>query len=289
MGRNIDSFTSAFVTPTELSTPFFCDTDSLDRIGHIPHLRCGKSTAVPIQILSGCGEAKIPGASSPIRDEIVASGYSAAIDKRAFENKVSTWCWADDQDLNSVVYLPLFFREELQRMVAHVHEGAGETRDYAIRLKRCTTDSGNLKVLLVAAEWDAIRLKRRGRNLSISESLCATLALIVTMFHDSYWLHDNEDLETAAKTVREIGDYFRSTLMKKTDQELGIGLTSDTADRELSRTALCGGLERVKSRFNELSSALFKFNWKPGKPKSAEWKATMKEIVKRRRLSKDVN
>eukprot|EP00035_Acanthoeca_spectabilis_P005435 m.113564 g.113564 ORF g.113564 m.113564 type:complete len:109 (-) comp13026_c0_seq4:231-557(-) len=103
-------------------------------------------------------------------------------------------------------------------MVAHVHEGAGETRDYAIRLKRCTTDSGNLKVLLVAAEWDAIRLKRRGRNLSISESLCATLALIVTMFHDSYWLHDKEDLETAAKTVRETGDYFRSTLMKKTDR-----------------------------------------------------------------------
>eukprot|EP00957_Ditylum_brightwellii_P016518 1241607-Ditylum_brightwellii.AAC.1 len=60
---------------------------------------------------------------------------------------------------------------------------------------------------------------------SYRTKLCATLALTKAISLDTSWMEDNEFLEEVVKLIsKNLAAYWRTILLRKDDDDLGIGL-----------------------------------------------------------------
>eukprot|EP00038_Savillea_parva_P028709 m.66613 g.66613 ORF g.66613 m.66613 type:complete len:220 (-) comp8371_c0_seq2:1320-1979(-) len=63
---------------------------------------------------------------------------------------------------------------------------------------------------------------------------------------------------------------FSKSLLRMSNEELGLGIPGDPASQTTSRRVLGEILDEYKRMFNSMGQ---KLNWRPGKPKSEAWKA----------------
>ncbi|CAE7032316.1 unnamed protein product [Symbiodinium natans] len=157
-----------------------------------------------------------------------------------------------------VLWLPAEFSATRQRMRKHCWYGFGETSSIRSRVRKGSTDSGNLKVAIFDAEFEAAK-ELRGKAV-LPSKLCSLLALTMTMDDDTYWMHDNECPEAVAQLMHKISAYWRTTLLSKSDSELGIG----ASDREVWGKLL----RRCQVNFeSSCEFAKIRFNCVPGPPR----------------------
>jgi len=167
-------------------------------------------------------------------------------------------------DTHYVLWLPAFWEEELSRMRGHFN-GDQESNTIKQRLQKGNTDTGNLTMNILSSEYEHIKSYR-----SIPKKFVGALALVYAATEDPHWMMDNEFPEEISKIWKTISSYFRNTLLKKTDQELGLGLPNDSVDSEGfsdSRKALYILLAFRAAAFNDIEDygGKVEFKWKPNK------------------------
>jgi hypothetical protein len=95
----------------------------------------------------------------------------------------------------------------------------------------------------------------------------ATVALTSAVARDTYFLHDNEASDTAERLVDKLAQYIRSSLLSRTDEELGIGAPGEVPDAAThltpSRQGLYHWLDALKRQIERTGAG--EFNYKPGK------------------------
>jgi len=166
-----------------------------------------------------------------------------------------------------VLWLPAEYAAVKKRMRMHCFDGHGESEEIKKRLDKGNTDTGNVKIAIYEAEFEAIK-QRKGPTV-LASKLCALLALIQTMCEDMdmYWMHDNEDPEAVQSLLKSIAGYWRNTVLnhKNDDATLGLGATSDPAERACSREALVHLLKFYQKKIETSNDDIgIKFNCVPG-------------------------
>merc|ERR1719221_767051 len=124
-----------------------------------------------------------------------------------------------NEDTHHILWLPEAWSKIRTRVFNHFMAGEGETESFKHRLNLGTTDGGNLKVSMLEAEFEAFK---QARQLSSADKFCIALALVQAARTDDYWMHDNECPDELASVLRDIAKHFRTNLLKKSDEELGI-------------------------------------------------------------------
>mmetsp|Transcript_19800 Transcript_19800/g.29433 ORF Transcript_19800/g.29433 Transcript_19800/m.29433 type:complete len:514 (-) Transcript_19800:174-1715(-) len=169
-------------------------------------------------------------------------------------------------DTVHVLWLPLEYPNEHKRCFGHFLRGEGESRSIQKRLEKGNTDTGNITISIFESEL--AYMKKRGRTLREKFATALSLTEASTYGYMSY-AHDNEFPEELAKCVSTLATFWRTNLLKMTDDELGIGDGSAVPEGALSpsREALYTILHNSAKRFEEMSDygVPIKFNWKPGK------------------------
>merc|ERR1712178_184810 len=169
-------------------------------------------------------------------------------------------------ETHHILWLPEHWSKIRKRVFDHCLEGEGETEQIKQRLTLGSTDSGNLKVQVFEAEFEALKLPQ----FSSSEKFCLALALVEAMRTDSYWMHDNECPDEIAQLVRDIATYFRTNLLKKSDEELEIhipeGAPTEVAS---SRPGLYALLDMYAKGLQNGCSEYCKLNFRPAATKSS--------------------
>merc|ERR1712224_770827 len=98
-----------------------------------------------------------------------------------------------------VLWLPAEYSTVVKRMRMHCHKGHGESEEIKKRLDKGNTDTGNLKIAIFEAEFEAVKqMQSESCSGAIASKLCSMLALTQTMCEDMYWMHDNEDPDAVA-------------------------------------------------------------------------------------------
>jgi hypothetical protein len=82
------------------------------------------------------------------------------------------------------------------------------------------------------------------------------------------------------------GTYLKTKLLNKSDAELGLGATASQEDGQSSRAALYSMLDWCKKEFVCPVDGPLPFPYKPGKPKSEEWKRKIREGAAKRKREK---
>ena len=170
-------------------------------------------------------------------------------------------------ETHCVAWLPPSFWDVKRRVRAHMWEGAGETDDIKRRMMKGNTDTGNLKVGILAAELNALKHDGRefyGRDWALRFS--AAMALADAVSSDTYFLHDNEDPDECEDVLAALAGYLKNSLLSRTDEEIGIGAPGETPDPDTgltpSRQAVYHWLDLIKRRIGQ---ADITFNATPGK------------------------
>lgn len=102
-----------------------------------------------------------------------------------------------------------------------------------------------------------------------SVKLLQTLALTQQLVKDSEW---TEDIPKACALVKQLAQYWRGTILKKTDDKLGLGEKPEEAEQEASRVALYRLLEHCKVEL-DLEDDPTLFNYEPNKKKGSRTKS----------------
>lgn len=188
-------------------------------------------------------------------------------------------------DNHYVLWLSRFYKEMMEEVRSHFAWGKGESRDIQRRLFKGNTDTGNLKMDIFSAEFEALKEER-----CWGTKFARAFALTRIAAYDTYWMQDNEFPEEIANMVTKLGDYWRNNLLKKDDETLGIGLdlekeNGDSSEMSESRKALICLLRRLGKQFEEASEyCKVKFNvvGRPRKKKAsnAQNKRHKLEIIK---------
>lgn len=167
-------------------------------------------------------------------------------------------------DTASVLWLPLWFEEERDRIIG-AFAGRHESRSIQRRLGKGNTDSGNLMVGIFESQYDHIKTYRTWQ-----EKFCAALALTLEITDSLYWMDDNEYQSELVDLVRKFGQWWRTSLLKRTDQELGIddgnvSVTGKEGEMSASRTVLYSIMEFCSKRLDCLShrEGKIELKWKP--------------------------
>lgn len=169
-----------------------------------------------------------------------------------------------------VLWIPNEYTKHYDRILAHTLWGEGENSTIQCRLAKGTVDAGNLKMQIIRKELNAIQIRANtsSNKEAWREAFSATLALTKAAILDVSWMYDNDYPERVADLVGDLASYWRTSLLKKKDEMLGIGINSNQngASTELSeaRKALYLYLRWFELNFlNAGCSANIKFNWKP--------------------------
>jgi len=128
------------------------------------------------------------------------------------------------------------------------------------------TDTGNAAISTF--ESALAYMKKRGHTLREEFTTALSLPGATTYGHMPY-VQENEFPEEVANCVSTLATFWRASLLKKTDDELGICDGSAVPEGELSpsREALYTTLYSSAKRFEEISDygVPATFNWEPGK------------------------
>merc|ERR1711865_1047480 len=116
----------------------------------------------------------------------------------------------------NTVWLSAYWREERERVEGHIRWGDGESESIKKRLDKGNTDTGNLKLMMLEHEFNAVK-----RNL---------LALAMVFANEPFWMHDNEDPEAVAAVLKDLAIYLRTNLLKLSDAELELGADQSEAE-----------------------------------------------------------
>ena len=95
-------------------------------------------------------------------------------------------------------------------------------------------------------------------------------------------MHDNECDEELGELIESLAKYWRTVLLVESDETLGLGLTSSTADGAASRAALYALLKQLGTSI-ERSVDGAKFNAVPGPKRVRKRKGETEEEVAARR------
>jgi hypothetical protein len=117
------------------------------------------------------------------------------------------------------------YKEESERLVAHVLDGKGETNAIRMRLAKGNTDTGSLQLQILMTEFATIKAE----HCACASKLVRTLALLKGITASGTWLHDTEYFDEMPRFVADVATYVRTNLLKKTDSQLGIGLLDASA------------------------------------------------------------
>jgi len=192
------------------------------------------------------------------------------------------------------LWLPAAYTAVDERVRSHCCEGEGESKGIQRRLQKGNTDTGNLKLAILGAEFEALKtLKGPQTELKF----CTALALTRAMAWDSTWMHDNESPEDTVAMVNKLGEYWRNSLLKKSDAELGLGLggagASEAHSGPASRLALFRLFETIAPRLKlDLegdygdSSLKCHFNWVARKRRSGAEVAAEKAKMEAQKAAK---
>ena len=190
----------------------------------------------------------------------------------------------------NTVWLSAYWREERERVEGHIRWGDGESESIKKRLDKGNTDTGNLKLMMLEREFNAVKRNLRytecGTRQTNAQKLCTILALAMVFANEPFWMHDNEDPEAVAAVLKDLAIYLRTNLLKLSDAELELGADQSEAEGSAARAALYVLLDSIKARFEQESyRGRYKiiFNYKPGKPKSEEWKRKHRELAAERK------
>lgn len=136
-----------------------------------------------------------------------------------------------------------------------------ETHCIQKRLEKGNTDTGNLKVEIFQAELKYAK----SMKLSLKEQFCATLALTLAAGSDTFWMNDTELSDDLAKSIKALGTVWRTSLLTKTDEELGIVAPAANPGTTSSRDGLYEILGIMGQQFKEVSEyvKVGRFNFKP--------------------------
>jgi hypothetical protein len=145
---------------------------------------------------------------------IVGSGDGDSSDDESGSSS-ATAAAAAKKDTREVLWLPIFFKEEMGRVRRHLH-GEGESEEIKKRLAKGNTDTGNLKISIFEREFRAIKDRERvhvspgemwesAPPFTLQQNLCAMLALVLAMAQDTYWINDNEFPEEIEKIIKAMG------------------------------------------------------------------------------------
>ena len=184
-----------------------------------------------------------------------------------------------------MLWLPGVFNEDRERVGAHVREGRGETTSIQARMEKGNTDTGNLTYWMLSAEVNAMKDEIGGphtftaRQRKLSRALAITLAFVEG---GDYWMHDNECDEELSELVESLGKYWRTVLLVESDETIGLGLTSSTADGAASRAALYALLKQLGTSIERNVDGA-KFNAVPGPKRVRKRKGETEEEVAARR------
>ena len=180
-----------------------------------------------------------------------------------------------------ILWLPAFFEKEVDRVARHFN-GEGESSNIRSRLQKGNTDTGNITFDIFQSNLEHIK-----GYLDYPSKFCGILALTLVATNRPYWMHDNECYDELPKAVKQLANIWRTVLLKKTDQELGLGIDDPDARKEVgeemseSRRALYRLLEIRAKAFDDVptedGSQKIKLNWKPGKPRKRKQKNSPEE------------
>uniref|UniRef100_A0A7S2XRK9 Uncharacterized protein n=1 Tax=Attheya septentrionalis TaxID=420275 RepID=A0A7S2XRK9_9STRA len=115
-----------------------------------------------------------------------------------------------------------------ERIHAHFREGKGETMTIQESLRYENTSSGNLRLSFFEKHMYHMKDFKNWRT-----KFGAALALTEVASEDTSWVHDNEYPEDTAKAIKHLAMYWRQTLLRRNDENLGIevpGVTKDSDD-----------------------------------------------------------
>ena len=163
------------------------------------------------------------------------------------------------------LWLHAKFDEEYYRLVGHF-AGEGESLDILLRLNKKDIDSKRLTLSIFASELQNIKVKHKKSDWP--SKFVTTLALTMVATNDVNWMLDNKAPEETKNQIGRLSKYWRKTLLKKTDADLGLGLPNETADESSigmsdSRKALYRLLEMRALRIKYISESKLTLNWKP--------------------------
>lgn len=160
------------------------------------------------------------------------------------------------------------YAKEVERMESHVQQGKGEANSIRQRLNKGNTDTGNLQLSVLTAEFAAIKDER----CPTARKLMRTLCLLNSMTSGyPLWLHDTEFFDEVPGFVAEVATYLRTNLLKKSDEQLGIGIEGpdghnagaggpDDAEPSEARKALHLLLDKYKKQLEQEDEDV-RFTW----------------------------
>lgn len=261
-----------------------------DRIGEMPHFPCASGGSCVACYVQSCVDKPSPTSdggpapANPTQEDFVDQVARIAklskreylfVPKNASPKKHEDEDGDDDDDESEeeivtgdshyILWLPEGWSKIRKRVSEHFMEGEGETEALKHRINLGTTDGGNLKVSMLEAEFEAFK---QSRQLSSADKFCTALALVQSARADSYWMHDNECPDELAHILRDIASHFRTNILKRSDEELGIEApTPSSPVMRSSRTGLYALLDIYANQLKEGCGS--KLNFKPTVPKSS--------------------
>jgi len=160
------------------------------------------------------------------------------------------------------LWLPADFPRVMQNVRDHLHFGASESIEIQRLLQKCDPQAASLKLEIVKQEFQAIKKMRR-----MPSKLVTTFALTMALADDPRWMCAVENVAAVFKVMDQLSQYWRSKLLAKKDEVLGLGIPGEGCDEttglSCSRTALYTVLELLAKRFEPLLGGRLQLNWQP--------------------------
>ncbi len=179
---------------------------------------------------------------------------------RAHADKGLGFMFVAIKDIESEVHVPvteenyrvLWFTQEgeIDRVRRHLRWGEGETERVKGRLLRNCKERGNLRLEMLTQELTYA--KQMELPPKWAKRTAATLALSLEVLHDPRFMKECEDVKAGVGIVREIAEFWRTSILKNPPVALGLGIPGNNASANSSLEALLSLLGHMKRQLETI-------------------------------------